>query len=76
MLVNLTAPNEGTDSDSSYAAFLPTSGSNTEYISYIGSGQTADLVIEMTAKSDLSQKPYQLDVTMDYEDEDYASYNA
>ena len=76
MLVNLTAPNEGTDSDNSYAAFLPTSGSNSEYIPYIGKGQTTDLVIEMSAKADLSQKPYQLDVSMDYEDEDYASHTA
>ena len=76
MLVNLTAPNEGTDSDSSYAAFLPTSGSNSEYIASIGKGAATDLVIEMTAKADLSQKPYQLDVSMDYEDEDYASYTA
>ncbi len=76
MLVNLSAPSEGTDSDSSYAVFLPTSGSNTEYVASIGKGSATDLVIEMTAKADLSQKPYQLDVSMEYEDEDYASYTA
>ena len=30
----------------------------------------------MTAKSDLSQKPYQLDVTMDYEDDAYTAYTS
>lgn len=76
MLVNLSAPSEGLDSDSTYAAFLPTSGSNTEYISHIGKGATVDLSIEMTAKADLTQKPYQIDVNMDYEDEDYASFTS
>lgn len=76
MLVNLSAPSEGSDADSTYAAFLPTSGSNSEYISHIGKGATADLSIEMTAKADLTQKPYQIDVGMEYEDENYASYTA
>ena len=30
----------------------------------------------MTAKSDLSQKPYQLDVSMDYEDDAYTAYTS
>lgn len=76
MLVNLSAPSEGLDPDSTYAAFLPTSGSNTEYISYIGKGATVDLSIEMTAKADLTQKPYQIDVSMEYEDDDYTAYSS
>lgn len=76
MLVNLSAPSEGMDADSTYAAFLPTSGSNTEYISKIEKGATADLSIEMTAKADLTQKPYQIDVSMEYEDDSYSSYNS
>lgn len=76
MLVNLSAPSEGIDADSTYAAFLPTSGSNTEYITKIGKGATVDLSIEMTAKADLSQKPYQIDVSMDYEDDDYTAYTS
>lgn len=76
MLVNLSAPSEGIDADSTYAAFLPTSGSNTEYITKIGKGATVDLSIEMTAKADLSQKPYQIDVSMEYEDEDYTAYTS
>ncbi|MCR4690203.1 MAG: hypothetical protein K5739_02530 [Lachnospiraceae bacterium] len=76
MLVNFSAPNEGSDTESSYAAFLPTSGSNSEYISSIGKGETTDLVVELTAKADLSQKPYPLDLNMEYEDDDYTSYTA
>lgn len=76
MLVNLSAPTEGLDADSSYAAFLPTSGSNTEYISKIGKGATVDLSIEMTAKADLTQKPYPIDVSMEYEDENYSAYTS
>lgn len=69
MLVHLSTPTEGADADSTYAAFLPTSGSNTFYVERIGKGGTTDLSIEMTAKNDLTQKPYSLDVNMDYEDE-------
>lgn len=76
MLVNFAAPSEGTDAESTYAAFLPTSGSNTEYISVIGKGETVDLSIEMTAKADLTQKPYQVDVSMEYEDDEYTSYTS
>lgn len=76
MLVNLSASSEGSDVDSTYAAFLPTSGSNTEYITSIGKGETVDLSIEMTAKADLTQKPYQIDVNMEYEDEDYTAYTS
>ncbi len=76
MLVNISAPSDGIDADSSYAAFLPTSGSNSSYISKIAKGSTADLTIEMTAKKDLSQKPYQLDVNMEFEDDEFASYTS
>lgn len=76
MLVNFAAPSEGMDADSTYAAFLPTSGSNTEYISKIGKGATIDLSIEMTAKADLTQKPYQIDVSMEYEDENYTAFSS
>lgn len=74
--VNLAAAKEGKDDDTLYAAFLPTSGSNTSYIDYIGMGGTADIVIEMTAKTDLVQKPYAIDVKMDYEDEKYNPFSA
>lgn len=76
MLVNITAPSDGADADSSYAAFLPTSGSNTSYINKISKGSTMDLTVELTAKKDLSQKPYQIDVNMEFEDEDFASFTS
>ena len=76
MEVNLAAAVEGKDATATYAAFLPTSGSNTVYIDKIGRGGTADISIEMTAKADLAQKPYQLDVKMDYEDEKYLPFSA
>lgn len=76
MLVHLSTPTEGSDSESSYAAFMPSSGSNTFYVDKIGKGGTTDLSIEMKAKNDLSPKPYSLDVNMDYEDENINSYTS
>lgn len=76
MLVNLVAPNEGTDNETSYSAFMPSSGSNSFYVEKIAKGGTTDLEIEMKAKNDLSQKPYALDLTMEYEDENINSYTA
>lgn len=74
--VNLAAANEGKDDNTLYAAFLPTSGSNTAYIDSIAAGGETDIVIEMTAKADLVQKPYAIDVKMDYEDEKYNPFTA
>lgn len=48
--------------------FLPTSGSSTQFISKLGSGETTDIVLEMTALASLEPKPYVLTVTCDYED--------
>jgi hypothetical protein len=67
VLFNMEATVEGTDSTSSYSAFLPTSGSNSVYVDKIGPGQTYEMSIEMEAKSDLSQKPYVLTVNMKYD---------
>jgi flagellar basal body-associated protein FliL len=67
VLFNMEATVEGTDSTSSYSAFLPTSGSNSVYVDKIGPGQTYEMSIEMEAKSDLSQKPYVLKVNMKYD---------
>lgn len=74
--INLEAAVEGKDENATYSAFLPTSGSNTVYIDTIPIGGSADLEIEMTAKADLAQKPYALDVKMAYEDEKYNPYEA
>ncbi|NLL78941.1 MAG: hypothetical protein GX234_03965 [Clostridiales bacterium] len=74
--IDLEAAKEGKDEDTLYAAFLPTSGSNSAYIDTIPVGGTADMNIEMTAKADLVQKPYALNVKMQYEDEKYNPYTA
>lgn len=76
MLVNFNAPSEGSDMDNNYAVFLPTTGSNSVYVDRIGKGSEKDVTIELTAKNDLSQKPYQMEIVMEFEDEEYASFNA
>ena len=76
MQIDLTTPTAGKDTESTYEAFLPTSGSNTLYVDRIGAGGSADVNIEMTAKADLSQKPYQIAVNMAYEDQNYQAYTA
>lgn len=67
VLFNLEATVEGSTSEASYAAFLPTSGSNAIYTEEIVPGATYDMSIEMEAKSDLAQKPYVLNVKMTYD---------
>ncbi|MBQ4293564.1 MAG: hypothetical protein II754_02815 [Lachnospiraceae bacterium] len=56
----------------SYAAFLPTSGSSSIYKDKIAPGETVDLSIEMSARADLTEKPYVLDVKMTYDAGDNA----
>lgn len=71
---DLKAAEEGEDDKTLYASFLPTSGSNTIYVPVIASGEETQLQIEMTAKADLVQKPYAIDMTMKYEDDEYNPY--
>lgn len=75
MQIDLKATPEGSG-DTQYEAFLPTSGSNTVYVSAISASGTATVSIEMTAKADLAQKPYVLNVSMEYEDAQYNSYTS
>lgn len=49
-------------------AFLPVSGSSTVFLNSIKAGKTAEVSVDMTAKADLEQKPYQIGVAIDYED--------
>ena len=70
VLFDLQAVEEGTDKENTFAAFLPTSGSSSVYMDSIAPGQTKDIVMEMSAKSDLAQKPYVLDVNMKYDAKD------
>lgn len=76
MQIDLTTPTAGKDQESTYEAFLPTSGSNTLYVDKISADGTVDISIEMTAKADLSQKPYAIAVNMAYEDSKYSPYTA
>ncbi len=73
---DLKAAQEGEKQENSYEAFLPTSGSNTIYVSRIDAGETADLEIEMFARADLTQKPYVIDLNMEYEDTKHNPYKA
>ena len=70
VLFDLQAVEEGTDKENTFAAFLPTSGSSSVYMDSIAPGQTKDIVMEMSDKSDLAQKPYVLDVNMKYDAKD------
>lgn len=67
--VETTTSGSGSSSATSttYAAFLPTSGSSSIYENSIGAGQSVDLQLEMSARADLAQKPYVLEVNMTYD---------
>ena len=67
VLFDMQAAEEGSDKTNTYSAFLPTSGASSVYMDSIGTNATADIVIEMTAKADLAQKPYVLDVNMKFD---------
>ncbi len=67
VLFDMQAAIEGEDKTNTYSAFLPTSGASSVYMDSINPNTTADIVIEMTAKADLAQKPYVLDVNMKYD---------
>ncbi len=67
LLFDLQAAVEGDDKTNTYSAFLPTSGSSSFYLEKIAQDTSADIEIEMTAKADLAQKPYVLDVNMKYD---------
>lgn len=68
--LDLTGTVAGKDDESSYAAFLPTSGSNSFYVDSIPAGGTTELSMEFQSKSDLEQKPYVMDIKMAYEDDE------
>jgi len=73
---DLEAAVEGTDEKATYSAFLPTSGSNSVYIDSIPAGGNIDMAVEFTAKADLAQKPYVLNVKMKYEDSENNPYES
>lgn len=67
VLFDMQAATEGEDKTNTYAAFLPTSGASSVFMERIEADTAKDIVIEMTAKADLAQKPYVLDVNMKYD---------
>ncbi len=73
---DLAAAQAGEDKDTTYEAFLPTSGSATVYVDRIEPGATTQISIEMTARSDLAQKPYVIEVKANYEDDNFNKYQA
>lgn len=76
MLFDLSAPQEGADEQTSAPAFLPASGSSTVYLEGMKAGGTADISMQLNAKSDLLQKPYSVELSMKYEDADYNQVEA
>ena len=68
MLFDLSAPTEGSDEQTTSPAFLPSSGASSIYLDSIAPKGTADISIELNAKSDLLQKPYNMELSMKYED--------
>ncbi|MGN1267858.1 MAG: COG1361 S-layer family protein [Dorea sp.] len=76
MLFDLNAPTEGTDEQTMAPAFLPASGSSSIYLEGIKANGTADISIDLNAKSDLLQKPYSIELSMKYEDKDGAQIEA
>lgn len=67
VLFDMQAVEGGSEANTTYAVFLPTSGSSSVYTDAIAPGSEYDINIEMTAKTDLSQKPYVLTVNMKYD---------
>lgn len=74
MLFDIQAASESTDTTYVAAAFLPTAGSSTIFVDRIPAGATKDISMEMEARSDLAQKPYVVNVKMNYEDENVNAY--
>lgn len=68
MLFDFSAPSEGVDASTASPAFLPSSGSSTVYLDSIGANGTKDVAIDLSAKADLVQKPYSIEMSMKYED--------
>ena len=69
MVFDIQAASESTDTTYVAASFLPTAGSSTVFVDKIAAGSNKDISIELEARSDLAQKPYVINVKMDYEDE-------
>lgn len=74
MVFDIQAASESTDTTYVAASFLPTAGSSTVFVDKIAVGANKDISIELEARSDLAQKPYVINVKMNYEDESVNAY--
>lgn len=74
MVFDIQAASESTDTTYVAAAFLPTAGSSTIFVDQIAPGASKDISMEMEARADLAQKPYVVNVKMNYEDENVNAY--
>jgi len=75
MILSFSASTEGKD-DNTAPAFLPVSGANTVYVSSIAANAESDVAIDLNAKQDLIQKPYNIELSMKYEDKNNTQYDA
>ena len=74
MVFDIQAASESTDTTYVAASFLPTAGSSTVFVDKIAAGANKDISIELEARSDRAQKPYVINVKMNYEDESVNAY--
>ena len=74
MVFDIQAASESTDTTYVAASFLPTAGSSTVFVDKIAAGANKDISIELEARFDLAQKPYVINVKMNYEDESVNAY--
>ena len=74
MVFDIQAASESTDTTYVAASFLPTAGSSTVFVDKIAAGANKGISIELEARSDLAQKPYVINVKMNYEDESVNAY--
>lgn len=74
--LDLEAATDGADENAVKQAFLPKQGSSTIFVEKVGMGETKDISIDMNAKADLTQKPYVLNVKMEYEDDSYNQFTS
>lgn len=74
MVFDIQAASESTDTTYVAAAFLPTAGSSTIFVDQIAPGASKDISMELEARADLAQKPYVVNVKMNYEDENVNAY--
>lgn len=73
---DLKAASSGAQGSETVDAFLPTSGSSTVYIDSIAPKESAIISMEMTARNDLSQKPYVITLSSKYEGKKNQAYEA